>query len=392
MGAWRRLGMAAACAVTLVVGARAWAETVLDPIARLTLESGYDSNALFDGNGGDQTARIAPELGVRVHDALWDWSASYRGDWIRYDRLAPGGLWNHGGSLALEATPTRRLALRGSLRGSYAFDPVGLAQLGVFRTGQQSALVVTGRGRAEYRLIPRVEVAATLEERTVRFEDATGGARHAPGVEALYGLTRRFQLGARYGFSVFQSFDVTGDEIAYSNALEARARWRATRRITLDAAVGPATWRGPEGSALVPEASLELTAASRAWGLRTEVAHGLGIGSTARPALVDSFEFGGDRRFGRKWLVHADGGVWRSGRVPRGGDERTGWGVNGGAGMLLMEGLRLSLAASHFARLDTSLPELRRTTVGVRLGWELPVRGGEGGWRGPTRCTTWWPR
>jgi hypothetical protein len=217
-----------------------------------------------------------------------------------------------------------------------------------------------------------VDVAATLSERTVRFEDGTGGAMHQPGVDALYRTTRRFYLGAGYAFGVFQSFELAGDEIAYSNALKARARWRASRRITVDAGVGPATWQGPDGSAVVPEASIELVAASRAWGLRAALAHGLGIGSTARPALVDAFEFGGDRRFGRKWSLHADGGVWRSGVAPRGEYAVTGWGINADVGMLMMESLRLSLAASHFGRLDANLPELRRTTVGLRLAWELP--------------------
>lgn len=371
MGARRWLGAAAACAVGLGVAARASAATVMDPIARLTLEGGYDSNALYDGSGSDQTQRVAPELGLRVRNPLWDWTLAYRGDWVRYGRLAPGGLWNHAGALALEATPTRRLALLADLRASYADDPVGLAQVGVFRTGQESALLVSGSGRADYRLGRRVDVAATLAERTVRFDDGTGGAMHRPGAEALYRATRRFHLGAAYAFGVFQEFETAGDELAYSNALRARARWRATRRVTVDAAAGPAAWRGPEGSAIVPEASLELVATSRAWGMRAAVAHGLGIGSTARPALVDSLEFGGDLRLRRTWRLHADGGIWRSGVVPSGDFAVTGWGVNADAGRLIVEGLWLSLAVSHFGRLDESLPELRRTTVGLRLAWEI---------------------
>lgn len=374
MGARRWLWTAAACAVALGVAARAAAETVLDPIARLTLEGGYDSNALYDGSGADAVQRISPELGLRVRDPLWDWTLSYRGDWVRYGRLAPGGLWNHAGALALEATPTRRLTLRAGLRASWANDPVGLAQVGVFRTGQDSALLVSGSGRADWRLTERVDAAATLAERTVRFDDGTGGAMHQPGAEALWRATRRFSVGAGYAFGVFQAFEPTGDEIAFASAVRARARWRATRRITLDAAAGPAAWRGPEGTAVVPEASLELVAATRSWGMRAAVAHGLGIGSTARPGLVDSFEFGGDRRFGRIWRVHADGGVWRSGLAPGGELAVTGWGVNADAGRRLMDRLWLSAAASHFGRLDSSLPELRRTTVGIRLAWELEAR------------------
>jgi hypothetical protein len=374
MGARRLLWVTAACAVVLGVAARAVAETVLDPIARLTLEGGYDSNALYDGSGSDRTQRISPEVGLRVHDERWDSTAWYRGDWIRYDSFAPDGLWNHAGALTLDATPTRRLMLRGSLRGSYAFDPIGLAQLGIFRTGRQSAILVSGAGRAEYRLAPRVDVTAILSERTVRFDDGTGGAMHQPGAEVLYRLTPRLSVGGGYAFGIFQSFNLGGDEISHANGVRARARWRATRRITIEAAAGPAMWRGPGETAIVPEGSIELTAASRAWGLRTALAHGLGIGSTARPAVVDSFEFGGDRHFGRTWLVHADGGIWRSGVPPYGDQAVTGWGVNGEAGMLVAHGLRLSLAFSHFGRLDQPVPELRRTTAGLRLAWELQGR------------------
>ncbi|HET8541359.1 MAG TPA: hypothetical protein VFL83_15895 [Anaeromyxobacter sp.] len=346
----------------------------MDPIARLTLEGGYDSNALYDGRGSDRSQRISPELGLRLRDHLWDLGGAYRGDWIRYDRIAPGGLWNHAAALSLDATPTRRLALRGTLRGSYAFDPIGLAMVGVFRTGRQSALLVAGGGRAEYRLARRVDVAGTVSERTVRFDDRTGGAMHQPGVEALYRATARISLGAAYQLGVFQGFDRGSSSIAFSNALRARARWRATRRIALEASAGPAAWSGPDGGAIVPEATAELVAASRAWGLRLTAAHGLGIGSTARPALVDALEFGGDRRFGRRWVVHADGGVWRSGVAPRGGETVTGWGVNGEAGVRVVHSFRLSLAASHFGRLDSLDPALRRTTVGLRVAWELPER------------------
>ena len=371
MGTRRWLGDEAASADALGVGGRAGAETVVDPIARLTLEGGYDSNALYDGSGSDQTQKISPEVGLRVHDELWDWKGAYRGDWVRYDRFAPNGLWEHAGSLSLDATPTRRLTLRGSLRGSYAFDPIGLAMIGIFRTGRQSALLLGGTGRAEYRLTPRVDAAATLSERTVRFDDGTGGAMHQPGVEALYRTTPRLSLGAGYAFGVFQSFNLGPDEIAFSNALRARARWRATHLVTVEAAAGPAAWRGPGGTALVPEASIEAVAATRAWGLRVGLAHGLGIGSTAQPALVDSVECGTERHFGRKWLVHADGGVWRSGLAPSGGDTVTGWGVNAEAGVLVAQGWRLSLAASHFGRLDSADPALSRTTAAIRLAWQL---------------------
>ncbi|HET7825259.1 MAG TPA: hypothetical protein VFK90_07995 [Anaeromyxobacter sp.] len=349
----------------------------MEPIARLSLEGGYDSNPLYDGLGADRVGRVSPELGLRLHDPLYLASLSWRGDWLVYDKLAPNGIWNHRGDLKLDARLTRRLDLHAALRGSWAFDPLGLAQLGVFRTGRQSALVVTGSARTLYRLTPVADLAGTLAERTVRFEDGTGGAMHAPGVEALYHASRRLALGGAYSLGIFQAFNgpAVADELSWSHALRARARWRATRRVTLDAYAGPATWFGKNRYAIVPEASVQALVESRGMGVRLSASHGLGIGSTARPGLVDAIEFGAERHFGdhRRWMVRGDGGIWHSGRAPSGGDAVTGWAAGGEVGRLVGMNVRLSLAATHFARLDDPSPALRRTTVGLRLGWEMPV-------------------
>lgn len=375
MGARRRLWKAACCAAILGAAARSGAVTVVEPIARLSLEGGYDSNPLHDGLNDDRMGRVSPELGFRLHDHLYLARLSWRGDWLAYERLAPHGIWNHRGDLGLEARPTRRLDLRTTLRGSWAFDPVGLAQLGVFRTGRQSALVLGGTGRAHYRLDPLTDVAVTLTERTVRFEDRTGGAMHAPGVEALYRTSHRLSLGGAYSLGIFQGFDPTGNDLAWAHSLRARARWVAARRVTLDAYAGPAIWLGQSGSAVVPEASVQLLMEGRGWGLRTSASHGLGIGTTARPGLVDAVELGVESHFGehRRWMARGDAGVWHSGVAPSGNDAVTGWAAGGEVGRLVGMNVRLSLAATHFARLDDPSPALRRTTVGLRLGWEMPV-------------------
>ena len=52
----------------------------------------------------------------------------------------------------------------------------------------------------------------------------------------------------------------------------------------------------------------------------------------------------------------------------------TGYAVAGEAGAILGGGLRLSVTGAHFGRVDLAAPEFRRTTVGLRLGWELPGR------------------
>lgn len=374
MGAWRRVGKAAAVLAVLAAATRSGASTQVEPIARLSLEGGYDSNALYDGNSADSMGRVSPEVGVRLRDHRWESRLEYRGDYVRYQELAPGGIFNHHASLTLDARPTRRTEVSGALRGSYAFDPVGLAQAGVFRTGRQSALFVGGAARAQYAWSRRLDVAATLQERTVLFEDGTGGAMHAPGVEALWGTSRRLALGGAYGFSTFQSFETDGDELAFAHAVKARARFRFSRRVDVDASAGPALWLGPDGSGVVPELSLDVLGSSRAWHWRLTAAHRLGIGSTARPGLVDALEAAGERRFRRRYHVRGAGGLWHSGRAPSGGDAVTGYAVDAEAGMLVGMNVSLALGATHFSRLDDASPEFRRTTVALRLGWALPTR------------------
>lgn len=374
MGARRGLG-AVVLAVLVLVAARAEAATVWEPIARLSVEGGYDSNVLYDGSGGDRMTRISPEVGLRLRGRRVDLRAGFGGDWVTYQELQPGGTWNHRAALELDARLTRRVALSGRLRGSYAYDPVGLALLGVFRSGSEAALVANGRFRAEWRATERVAVAALLTEETVQFADRTGGAMHGPGLEALWRSDRRIDLGAAYRLGVFQSFEAAplADDLAFSHGVRARARWRATRRMALDAAAGPALWRGSETTAVVPEASLHLVGSGRGWDLRAGVSRGLGLGSTARPGLVDGLEAGGLRRLGRVEL-RGEGGVWRSGTAPSGDDATTGYALVGEAALLVGGGVRLGIAGTHFARMDDPSAALRRTTLGLRLGWELPLR------------------
>jgi hypothetical protein len=52
----------------------------------------------------------------------------------------------------------------------------------------------------------------------------------------------------------------------------------------------------------------------------------------------------------------------------------TGYAVTGEGSVLVGMNVRLGLAATRFARLDDSSAELQRTTVGLRVAWELPTR------------------
>jgi len=314
-------------------------------------------------------------VGLRLHPPLWDLRGTYGGELIYFERSAPGGIWNQRAALSLEARPTRRSTLAGAAQFQQIVDPAGLAQVGVFRTGRQGALIIVGRGRLEW-AAERTEVAAgTFNERTVLFDDGSGGAMHAPGVEALWRYGRTLQLGAAYGFGMFQSFEPAPgtDENAFSHAVRARATWRATRHISLNSWVGPALWLPGTGSkAVVPEAFVEMLIATRALDLRVNAGHSLGLGATAHPGLVDALEFGLERRFTRRYFVRGAGGLWRSGAIPSGSDALTGYAVTSEMGMRFHDGLRLSLAAGNYGRLEDE--RFQRTTVALRVGWELPMR------------------
>jgi hypothetical protein len=375
MGTWRVLGTAVLVA-SLLRAAPVAAGTLVEPIARLTLEGGYDSNALYDGQSGDAVGRVSPEIGFRLRDPLWDLRTTYGGELVYYPRLAPGGAWNHRGGFALDARPTRRTALSAGLGISQAFDPTALARAGVFRIGRQQAVVVGGRARLDWRAEETLGAAATLDERLVSFQDGSGGAMHRPTLEVMERLERRLALGGAYAFGVFQSFEpgAAPDRIAYAHALRARGRWQAERHLTINAWAGPALWLPAGSAAVIPELFAEALYATRGFDLRLNAGHQLGIGATAQPGIVDSAEFGAGWRLGRTWFVRGDGGVWRSGEAPSARGAVTGYAVAGEAGMILRGGLRMSVTGAHFGRVDFAEPRYRRTAVGLRMGWEYEAR------------------
>jgi hypothetical protein len=374
MGARRLAARAMVLAAVALAGARARAETVTEPIARFSVEGGWDSNALYDGGGGDRKGRISPELGLRLRDHRLDLTLAYGLDYVVYQRRAPGGIWNHRAMLELEAEPGRRLRLEGALRAGLAFDPVGLAQMGVFRAGRGEAFLASGSARAQWRATRRIDVAATLAERAVRFDDGTGGAMHQPGVEVLWRVRRRLSAGAGYALGVFQDFGGADGGLAFSHGLHARVAYRASRRVALNAFAGPALYGSPGSSGLVPEAGVEALWSSRGHDLRAAARHALGIGSTARPGLVDSVEVGALKRLDRRWTLRGDVGLWHSGEAPSGANAVTGYAIAGEVSMLVGAGVRVGVGGSHFSRIDDPSPAFRRTTAGVRVGWEAARR------------------
>jgi hypothetical protein len=373
MGGWRVLS-GVAFAATLLCATPAAAATTVEPIARLSLEGGYDTNALNDGNSADEVLRLTPEAGVRVRDRTFSLVGTYGGEWLRYQQLLPGGTWNQRGELALDARLDRRTRVNADFRAWETFDPAQLAQAGVFRVGAQRALLVNGSGRLEWRADPVDSAALTYFERTVVFQDGTGGAMHAPAVELMRRIDERLSLGVGYAFGVFQSYLPGPDERATSHGFRARARWRVERHVAIEAWAGPAVWLPSGSAAIVPEGSVAAFVATRGLDVRVSAGHGLGLGATAQPGLVDSAELGLEHRIGRRWFVRGDGGLWRSGLVPTMAGAVTGYAAAGEGGVILSGGLRLSLRGAHYGRADSGDPIFRRTTVGVRLAWELQPR------------------
>ncbi|MFT3915486.1 MAG: hypothetical protein QM704_15615 [Anaeromyxobacteraceae bacterium] len=361
-------------AALLVAAGPSRGETVAVPIARLSLWGGWDSNALYEGRGGDRAGRLSPELGVRLMNERLDLKLSGGADLLVYERYDRGGTWNPRAALSLDGRGDRRLTVGLTGNFQHAFDPAGLAQLGVFRTGRASATTVEGRGRLAWRATERLEVAGTYADRTVRFDDGSGGAMHAPGLEALYRVLPRVAVGAAGGVALFQGFAATGDEHAFSSSGRARLRVDLDRRLRLEAAAGPALWSGPDGRAVVPEGTAELRAGYRTWDLAATLFHGLGIGSTARPGLVTSAEVAAEKRFGLWLALRGRAGVWRSGRAPGGEDAVEGYAASAEAAAYAGGGVRVLLSATRFARIDDPSPALGRTTVGLGLSWELEPR------------------
>ena len=164
----------------------------------------------------------------------------------------------------------------------------------------------------------------------MRFPEIARAVRCTQGsVETLFRSDRRLSIGGAYVASLFQEFlvdDVEGNRTEWANAhgLRARARYQLTRHFYANAWAGPALWLKSGDAVVVPEAGIELFGASRGWDMRAMLAHGLGLGNTARPGLNDWTEAGFSRRFARRFKLRGDGGIWRTGRTPGGEDAGSG--------------------------------------------------------------------
>jgi hypothetical protein len=365
----RRWARWSACAACLLLSARAAASVVVEPVARLAVEGGYDSNVRYQGLGGDATGIVSPDVGLVLKDHLWTATAGYGADLITYAELEPGPTVNQRGRLDLDARLTRRTTLGLDAGATYAPDPAGLARLGIFGPSG-AALIVRGDARLAWRSTRQLSLAATWFERGARVEGEGGTLLHAPGAEAAWRLGPRAELGVAYRLDLFQSLT---SGVASSTAHEARGigRWRWSRRLTLEAEGGAALWDGGGGSTVVPLAAASLLASGRRGDLRVSLAHGLGLSRLASASLSDSFEVGALVRFGRRFRLRGDGGVWRSGELPSGSDALLGYGVGADFAWLVTRGIEMGIAASRFDQIDGPSAASDRNVVGLRMAWQL---------------------
>lgn len=355
----------AVLAAVCLLPARVGASVQMEPVARLVLEGGYDSNVAFDGRGGEM-GRVSPDLGFQFRDHTWELQTVYGLDLFHYTSRDQQSVVNHRGVVGLDLAFSERTTLSVDGLLSYAPDPIGIARLG-YVVADGDALLWRGDAKLSRRWTPRLTLAATYRERAARL-DGVGVALHAPGAEAGWRLDERTEIGASYRFDGFQRI---GDAPEPGRAHEALAfgRWRWTRRLRLEAEAGPAFWSGPDGSAVVPVAGVTLHASGRPGDLRVTARHGIGINALARSSLTDSIETGFAWRLGRSFVLRGDGGFWHGGLLPDGDGATTGYGMSGEFAWLARRGLEIGIGASRYARIDTTSSELQRNQVGLRVGW-----------------------
>lgn len=356
----------AALAAVCLLPARAAASVQMEPVARLALEGGYDSNVAFDGRGGEM-ARVSPDLGLQFRDHTWQLRTSYGVDLFHYPSRPDEQVLNQRGAIELDSRLSRRTEL--SLDGliSYAPDPIGIARLG-YVVSDGEALLWRGDAKLSWRWTPRLTVAATYRERAARLA-SRGVALHAPGAEAAWRLDERTEVGTSYRFDAFQRLGEATEEAGNAHEALAFGRWRWTRRLRLEAEAGPALWNGREGPAVVPVAAVALYASGRPGDLRVAARHGVGINALARSSLTDSVEVGFGWRFARNFVLRGDGGFWHGGLMPDGDGATTGYGLAGEVAWLVRRGLEIGIGASRYARIDTTSTELQRNQLGLRVGW-----------------------
>ncbi len=370
MGAWRRTWRAVAFVALVSAGARAAASVQTDPIARLSLEGGSDSNVLYNGAGGSNMGAVSPELGLRLRDHTWSAMLSGGTDILMYQQQTNSPVLNEHGVFSLRARPERRADVTLDLRAAYAPDPIGLARLGIFGvTG--AAFIGNGKLRAAWRLDREWTVAGLFRDDVVRFDDGTGSAAHVPGFEALRQVAPRVQVGGVYRADFFQGFG-PGAQWRYAQELSGSVRYQWTRHTSLRVDAGPALWLNTGDAAMIlPQGAVELLTQGRRVDTRASLRHGVGLGYLATPGLYDSAEGAITLRSGRSLHFHVDGGLWRSGQIPWGANGVLGYGVEGEVGWHFSRGLVVALAASRFANLSGGSSQYDRNLVGLRIGWEL---------------------
>ena len=235
-------------------------------------------------------AASRPSVGLRFRDHLWSFAPSTAATSSRTSGCSRTGSGTTAASLdcSTRDADAARSRCRATLRGAYAFDPVGLAQMGIFRTGRERRVHPPGARRGEYRATERVIVATSSRSESVRFEDARAARCTQPASRRLPADRERLTLGGAYASACSRT---SGSDGARWRTPMASGRGRGTgsrASSTLDArAPVPRCGRAPT-DVRGAEAGGELVAPHGTGTCGPRWPTGSGSDRRRRPGLVNS--------------------------------------------------------------------------------------------------------
>jgi opacity protein-like surface antigen len=294
----------------------------VQPTLKLFAEERYDDDMLLRGEvgagpagGGQLMTKLSPQAGVEVRDHTLTLKTWYAADFVVRHGSGNSSL-DHRGALDVKKVLTERLTVDADVRVWRVSDPTSLPRLGMART---LSPILYGRGEASgaYRITERWtgRVGYRFEGARIFDGSAEGGVMHSPYAEAMYRLTRRADVGARYRLQYFGF----GAESADANALTGEFRYRLSPVTNFTARAGAAYFRSHEGSArgVSPVLNLQLEQVHEQLELGLVAGHDLvGASGFASALWADYASFIGSYRFQPRLRAFWAASIYRNGAPP----------------------------------------------------------------------------
>ena len=329
-----------------------------EPLARLYLEGGWDSNPLLRRARGPDAPRLARRRAAAPQPAHRR-RRSYGGDWVTYPQLQRDGTWNHRGLLRLESTPTRRLTLSGRLARRLRLRSRSASRWSACSVRPRAPRSSPARTSAPSTARPSGSTSRALSTSARCSSRMRPAARCTPGDRGALAQRRRLDFGAGYRFGIYQEFEPAGTT---GRVLERRARAGALARDAadqLDASAGPPSGAVTDGKASCPRGPSQLLGSGRGWTCARALPRARPRGHRT-PGLVDALEGGGRKMSGSTRAARRRRSL-ALGRAPRRGPV-TGYAAEGEAAFLFREGCARA-GRAHFNVWTTRRPRTPQTTV-----------------------------